>query len=56
MIDLGPHAVFVWASYGIVGLVLALVIAWLVADGRRQAQLIETLEGRGVRRRSARPD
>lgn len=50
--DLGPHAVYVWASYAAVALVLAAVVAWLVADGRRQQRLIDALEGRGVRRRS----
>ena len=50
--DLGPHAAFIWASYGIVVLVLAMLIAWLHFDGRRQQRLIDELEARGVRRRS----
>lgn len=50
--DLGPHAAFIWASYAIVGLVLAGLIAWLSLDGRRQQRLIDELEARGVRRRS----
>ena len=50
--DLGPHAIYVWVSYAAVVLVLAAVVAWLVADGRRQQRLIDALEGRGVRRRS----
>lgn len=52
--DLGPHAAFIWASYGAVALVLALLIAWLVADGKQQQRRLEELEARGVRRRSAR--
>ena len=52
--DLGPHAAFIWASYGAVALVLALLIAWLVADGKLQQRRLEELEARGVRRRSAR--
>ena len=52
--DLGPHAAFIWSSYGVVTLVLAGLVAWLVLDGRRQQRLIDALEARGVRRRSSR--
>jgi len=52
--DLGPHAAFIWASYGVVALVLALLIAWLIADGKLQQRRLEQLEARGIRRRSAR--
>lgn len=51
--DLGQHAAFVWASYAIVAAVLATLITWLLFDGRRQKRLIDELEARGVRRRSA---
>ncbi len=51
--DLGPHAAFIWASYGVMTLVLAALIAWLVADGRLQQRRLDQLEARGVRRRSA---
>jgi heme exporter protein D len=50
--DLGPHAAFIWASYSIVVLVMAALVAWLNIDGRRQQRLIDELEARGVRRRS----
>ena len=50
--DLGPHAGFIWAAYGVVAVVLAALVAWLALDGRRQQQLIDELESRGVRRRS----
>lgn len=50
--DLGPHASFIWASYGAVAGVLALLIAWLLWDGHRQRRLLAELEARGVRRRS----
>lgn len=53
--DLGPHAAFIIASYALFALVLGLLIAWLVADGRRQAAALADLEARGVRRRSSRP-
>ena len=52
--DLGPHAFFIWASYGAVALVLTLLVAWLIWDGKRQRQMLEDLEARGVRRRSRR--
>lgn len=52
--DLGPHAVFIWSSYGVVMLVLAGLIAWLVADGRAQQRRLDDLAARGVRRRSDR--
>jgi heme exporter protein D len=52
MMDLGPHAAYIWASYAVVALVLAGLAAWLVADGRRQERLLNELDARGVRRRS----
>ena len=52
--DLGPHAAFIWAAYATVAVVLAALVAWLVLDGRRQRQLVDELEARGVRRRSQR--
>ena len=50
--NLGPHAAFIWASYAAVAIVLVALVAWLLWDGRRQRQLLEDLEARGVRRRS----
>jgi heme exporter protein D len=50
--DLGPHAAFIWASYAVATAVLAALIGWLILDGRRQQQLIDELEARGVKRRS----
>jgi heme exporter protein D len=52
--DFGPHAAFIWASYTVAAVVLAVLIGWLVFDGRRQQRLIDELEARGVRRRSSR--
>jgi heme exporter protein D len=51
--DLGPHAGFIWASYAAAAAVVAALIVWLVLDGRRQQRLVDDLEARGVRRRSA---
>lgn len=52
--DLGPHAAYIWASYTVVAVVLAVLIGWIVFDGRRQQRLLDELESRGVRRRSNR--
>ena len=52
--DLGPHAAFIWACYGIVAVVLAALVGWLMADGRRLQRALEELEARGVSRRSRR--
>ena len=50
--DLGPHAAFIWISYVVVALTIALLITWLIADGRKQADDLESLERRGIRRRA----
>lgn len=44
MLDLGPHAAFIWAAYAAVALVIALLIVWVVADGRRQRATLVRLE------------
>ena len=43
---------YVIAAYGVVGLVLAGLIAWVVVDGRRRTAELADLEARGIRRRS----
>lgn len=53
--DLGPHAGFIWASYGATAAVLAGLVVWLVMDGKRQQQQLDALEARGVKRRSKSP-
>ncbi|MCU0955315.1 MAG: heme exporter protein CcmD [Hyphomicrobium sp.] len=50
--DLGPHAAFIWASYAIYAVVLAVLIGWLVWEGRRINSRLVELESRGVARRS----
>jgi heme exporter protein D len=52
LMDLGPHAAFIIASYAIVAIVMLTLVAWLVLDGRRHQRTLEALEARGVRRRS----
>jgi heme exporter protein D len=53
-IDLGPHAAFIWAAYGVVTLVLAGLIAWLILDGREQERRLNDFAARGIKRRSER--
>lgn len=50
--DLGPHAAYIWASYLIAVATIAVLVGWLIVDGRRQQRLIAEFEARGVRRRS----
>jgi heme exporter protein D len=45
--DLGPHAQYIWSAYAIVVAALAALIAWLIADGRRQQRLIKETEALG---------
>lgn len=52
MMDLGPHAVYIWASYVAVAAALAGLITWLVTDAKRLNRAIADLDARGVRRRS----
>lgn len=52
---LGPHAVFIAASYAVTLAVVAALIGWVWVDHRRQTRLLADLEARGVRRRSAEP-
>jgi heme exporter protein D len=50
---LGPHAVFILASYAITAVVFAGLIAWLIATGRRHQRTLDALHAQGVTRRSA---
>ena len=52
LLDLGPHAAYIWASYAVAAVVFAGLVAWLVADGRHQQRLLDELDARGIRRRS----
>ena len=51
--DLGPTAMFIWASYGVVALVLIALTGWLVFDGRRLKKHLNALEQGGIRRRAS---
>lgn len=54
MMDLGRHAVFIWSSYGVVAVVLAALIAWLLFEGRQLRRQLADFEARGITRRSRR--
>jgi heme exporter protein D len=51
-IDLGPHASFILAAYGVALLVLIVLIGWIVLDYRAQRRRVAELESQGVTRRS----
>jgi heme exporter protein D len=52
MTMLGPHAGFIFASYGIVVAVIAGLVLWVTLDGRGRRRELADLEARGIRRRS----
>jgi heme exporter protein D len=53
MPDLGPHAVFIVAAYGVTFVAVAALAFFIVADDRKQRRLLAELERKGIRRRSA---
>ncbi|MGO9486689.1 MAG: heme exporter protein CcmD [Rhodomicrobium sp.] len=53
MFDLGPHAGFIWVSYGAAALLIAGLIFWAWAGEREQKQRLADLERRGLKRRSS---
>ena len=53
MIDLGPHAAFILAAYGVTFVAVGALASFIVADDRRQRHLIADLERKGIKRRSA---
>jgi heme exporter protein D len=53
MPDLGQHAVFILAAYGVTFLAVAALSFFIVEDDRKQRRLLDDLERRGIRRRSA---
>jgi heme exporter protein D len=52
--SLGPHASFVVTSYALATAVVAILIAWIAIDYRRQKARLRELEAGGVVRRSGR--
>ena len=53
MPDLGPHAIFILAAYGVTIIAVAALAFFIVEDDRKQRHLLADLERRGIRRRSA---
>lgn len=51
--NLGEHAGFIVGAYAATVFVLATLVAWIVADARKQNRLLAELEAKGVTRRSA---
>jgi heme exporter protein D len=51
--DLGPHAVFIVASYATSAIILALLVGWIVFDAITLRRTLAELEARGITRRSA---
>ena len=43
----------IYASYAAVAFVLAVLLGWLIVDGRMQLRRLKDLEARGVKRRSS---
>ena len=52
--SLGPHASFVVTSYALATVVVAILIAWIAIDYRRQKARLRELEASGAVRRSGR--
>ncbi|PLX36627.1 MAG: heme exporter protein CcmD [Hyphomicrobiales bacterium] len=52
MFELGRHAGFIIASYGIALAVVIALIVWIRVDYGIQRRLLAELEARGMRRRS----
>jgi heme exporter protein D len=53
MPDLGTHAIFIIAAYGVTFVTIAALCFAIVEDDRRQRRILAELERRGIRRRSA---
>ena len=52
MIDLGPHAAFIWLSYAAALLVVSVLVAWAFGGEARARKRLAEMERRGMRRRS----
>ncbi|SNY90605.1 heme exporter protein CcmD [Cohaesibacter sp. ES.047] len=46
---------FILSSYGMTAAVVAILIIWVIWDGKLQARALAELEARGIRRRSEKP-
>ena len=48
--NLGPHANFIIAAYGIAAVTLGAVVAWVLIDYRAQRQIVRDLESQRRKR------
>jgi heme exporter protein D len=55
MLDLGPHASFIIAAYGVTFVAVAALVLATLEDDRKQRRKLAELERLGIRRRSASP-
>ena len=55
ILTLGPHAVFIIASYIVTAVVVVALISWIIADYAVQRRVLNQLEARGIKRRSQNP-
>ena len=53
MLNLGPHASFILAAYGVTFAAITLLACAIIADDRRQRRVLADLERKGITRRSA---
>lgn len=53
MPELGPHASFILAAYGVTVLAVTALVLAIVADDRHQRHVLAELERKGIKRRSA---
>ena len=47
MLDLGPHAAFIFAAYGVTFVAVAALALFIVEDDRKQRRLLAELERKG---------
>ncbi len=48
--NLGPHANFIFAAYGIAAITLGALIAWVLIDYRAQRKIVRDLESQRRKR------
>ena len=53
-VDLGAHAAFIVAAYGMAALIVIALTGWIALDYRAQQRRLAKLEADGVTRRSGR--
>jgi heme exporter protein D len=53
MPDLGPHAAFIIAAYAVTFVAIGVLTLFILEDDRKQRRLLDELDRKGIRRRSA---